>query len=55
MPDTTPFAAAIAAGIAERELLAAIAHRFPDMIIAELSQALQLATAAAERKVLRPH
>jgi uncharacterized protein (DUF433 family) len=59
MPDTTPvtntITRLIAAGVAERELLAAVARRFPELTSAELSAALQEATAAAERRALRPH
>jgi hypothetical protein len=36
-------------------LLVAVARLFPELTPAELSQALQVATAAAEKKVLRPH
>jgi len=45
----------IASGTSERELLAAVARAFPELTSAELSQALQEATAAAERRALRPH
>jgi hypothetical protein len=59
MLDTTPVTTAItrliATGTTEQALLAAVAHLFPNLSPAELSQALQVATAAAERKVLRPH
>jgi len=58
MTDTTPVTTAIAAmirtGTTEQALLAAVAHLFPDLSPAELSQALQCATAAAERKALQP-
>jgi len=36
-------------------LLAAVMHLFTNLSPAELSQALQVATAAAKRKALRPH
>ena len=56
MTDTTPVATEItrliAAGKQDRELVAAVAWRFPDLTIAELSAALQDATAAAERKII---
>jgi hypothetical protein len=57
--DTTPVTTAItrliSTGTAERVLLAAVTHLFPNLSPAELSQALQVETAAAERKALRPH
>jgi hypothetical protein len=59
MLDTTPVTTAITrlitAGTTEQPLLAAVVQRFPNLSPAELSQALQVATAAAERKALRPH
>ena len=45
----------ITAGTTERELVATVARAFPDLSPAELSQALQVAQAQAERKALRPH
>jgi hypothetical protein len=55
MLDTTPITAEITklitAGTTEQALLAAVAALFPELTSAELSQALQVATAAAERKV----
>jgi hypothetical protein len=45
----------ITAGVAERELLATVFRSFPELTRAEFVAALQDATAAAERKVLRPH
>ena len=57
--DTTPVTIAItrliSTGTTEQVLLAAVMHLFPNLSPAELSQALQVATAAAERKALRPH
>jgi hypothetical protein len=54
MTDTSPVAVEItrliAAGLVERELVNAVARRFPDLTSAELSQALQVATAEAERR-----
>jgi len=51
--DTTPVAAAItrliSMGTTEQALLAAVAHLFPDLSRAELSAALQDATATAEK------
>jgi hypothetical protein len=41
----------IAAGATERELLVKVARRFPGLTSAELSEALQDATAAAERRM----
>jgi hypothetical protein len=59
MLDTTPITTAItrliSTGTTEQALLVAVARLFPELTPAELSQALQVATAAAERKVLRPH
>jgi hypothetical protein len=59
MLDTTPVAAAItrliSTGTAEQVLLAAVARAFPELTLAELSQALQVATAAAEKQVSRRH
>jgi hypothetical protein len=54
MLDTTPIAAAIirliATGVTEGELVARVARLFPDLSPAELSEALQVATAAAGRQ-----
>jgi hypothetical protein len=60
MLDTTPITTAItrliSTGTTEQALLAAaVAHQLPNLSPAELSQALQCATAAAKRKALRPH
>jgi hypothetical protein len=59
MLDTTPITTAItrmiAAGTPEGEILARVVRTFPDLTLAELSAALQVATTAAERQVLRPH
>jgi hypothetical protein len=59
MNDTSPVATEItkliAAGKQERELVIAVAWRFPDLTSAELSQALQVATTQAERRVARRH
>ena len=59
MLDTTPVTTAItrliSTGTTEQALLVAVAHLFPNLSPAELSQALQVAQAAAERKALRPH
>jgi hypothetical protein len=56
MPDIAPAATAITrlitAGTTEQALIAAIAQLFPELTPAELSQVLQVATAAAERKVV---
>jgi hypothetical protein len=48
----------ITVGATEGALIAAVAYlagQFPDMTSAELSQALQVTTAAAERKVSARH
>ena len=53
MLDTLPIPAItrmIAASTTEQALLAAVAHLFPDLSPAELSQALQVATTEAEQK-----
>jgi hypothetical protein len=59
MHDTTPIATAltrmITAGVAERELLATVAHRFPELTRPEFMAALRDATAAAERRALWPY
>ena len=59
MIDTTPITAQIArlisTGTTEQSLLAAVAHMFPAISPAELSVALQEATAQAERKATRRH
>jgi hypothetical protein len=59
MLDTTPITAEItkliAAGTTENALLLAVATLFPDLSPAELSQALQVATTAAERQASRRH
>jgi hypothetical protein len=43
----------IAAGVAEEELVARVVRQFPQRTTAELSQALQVATTAAERQAVR--
>jgi hypothetical protein len=59
MLDTTPVTTAItrliSTGTTEQALLAAVTRLFPNLSPAESSQALQVATAAAERNVLCPH
>ena len=54
-PITIEITRLISTGTAEQALLVAVARAFPELTPAELSQALQVAKAAAERKVLRPH
>jgi hypothetical protein len=54
-PVTTAITRLITAGTAEQALLTAVAQLFPNLSPAELSQALQVATAAAERQVARRH
>jgi len=57
MTDTTEPTATItrliSTGTTEQVLLITVAHPFPELSASELSQAIQWATAAAERKVLR--
>ena len=59
MLDTTPVTAAITRltsnGTTEQALLAAVTHLVPNLTTAELSQALQVATTAAERQASRRH
>ena len=59
MLDTTPITTAItrliAAGTTEAAVLAAVARRFPELTWRELSTALQVADAEAERSALHPH
>jgi hypothetical protein len=59
MTDTSPVATEIsrliATGTQERDLVVAIAMRFPELTSAELSQALQVATAEAERRASTRH
>jgi hypothetical protein len=59
MTDTTTVATEIrhliSTGTPERRLLATVAQHFPDLTPAELSQALQVATTAAERQAARRH
>jgi hypothetical protein len=52
---TTAIARLISTGTTEQALLAAVAHLFPNPSPAELSQALQVATTAAERQASRRH
>jgi hypothetical protein len=52
---TTAITAMICTGTTEQALLAVVAHLFPNLSAAELSQALQVAQATAERRALRPH
>jgi hypothetical protein len=54
-PITTEITKLIVAGIPEGELLLRVARRFPDLTLAELSQALQQATTAAEKQAVRRH
>ena len=59
MLDTTPITDTIrhliSTGTTERDLLAAVARKFPELTRTEFVAALQDATAQAERKTLRPH
>ena len=59
MRDTTPITTAITrlitTGTTEAAVLAAVARRFPELTWRELSTALQVAQAEAERRALRPH
>jgi hypothetical protein len=57
MLDTTPVTKAItrliSTGTTEQALITAVAYLFPNLSPAELSQALQVAQAAAERRARR--
>ena len=57
--DTTPITAQItrlmATGTTEQAILTAVAHLFPELTSADLSAALQDATAAAEKQAVRRH
>jgi alkylhydroperoxidase/carboxymuconolactone decarboxylase family protein YurZ len=57
MLDTTPITIEItrliSTGTTEQVLLAAVARLFPELTPAELSQALQVATTAAEKRAAR--
>ena len=59
MPDTTPVTTTmtrlISTGTTGQALLAAVAHLFPELTSAELSQALQVARTAAEQRAARSH
>jgi hypothetical protein len=59
MLDTTPITIEImrliSTGTTEEALLAAVANLFPNLTMAELSAALQVATTAAERQIVRKH
>jgi hypothetical protein len=56
MTDTVPVAneisRLIAAGMPEHEILVLIARRFPELMPAELSTAIQVATADVERRMI---
>jgi len=54
-PITTEITRLISTGTTEQALLVAVAHLFPNLSPAELSQALQVAQTAAERKAARKH
>jgi hypothetical protein len=59
MLDTTPVTTAIAAmirtGTTEQQIVAAVAHLFPNLTRRELVAAAQDAMAAAERQAARRH
>jgi len=58
-PDTSEATATITrliiAGVAEGDLLAAVARKFPELTSADFLTALQDATEAAERQAARRH
>jgi hypothetical protein len=51
-PITTEITKLITTGTSEQALLITVALRFPELTQAQLSRALQVATAAAERKAV---
>jgi hypothetical protein len=59
MLDTTPVTTAISrlisSGITEQAVLAEVSRRFPWLTWRELSSALQVAQAEAERRIVRKH
>jgi uncharacterized protein (DUF433 family) len=54
-PVTTEITKLIVAGVTEGELVARVVRQFPEITPAELSAALQEATAAAEKQATRRH
>lgn len=54
-PITTAITKLITAGTTEHQLLVAVACKLPDLTTAELSQALQHATAQAEQAAVKRH
>ena len=54
-PITTEITRLITKGTTAQALLTAVAHLFPNITKAELAQALQDATAAAEKAATRRH
>ena len=52
LPTLTPRNREGAAGMPEHEILALIARRFPELTPAELSTAMQVATADVERRMI---
>ena len=54
-PVTTAIAAMIVAGTPPQQLITAVTTAFPNLTSRELSQAIQYATAAAERRAARKH
>jgi uncharacterized protein (DUF433 family) len=54
-PVTTTIAKLITADVAEGELVARVVRQFPELTTRELSEALQVATTAAERQAARRH
>jgi hypothetical protein len=54
-PVTTEITRLISTGTTEQAILVAVTHLFPELTPAELSEALQVATTAAERRAVRPH
>jgi hypothetical protein len=54
-PVTTAIATMIRSGTTEQQIVAVLVRRFPDLTLAELSEALQAGTEQAERHASRRH
>jgi uncharacterized protein (DUF433 family) len=54
-PVTTAIAALITSGTTGQQIVTALVRRFPDLTLAELSEALLEASEAAERQASRRH
>jgi uncharacterized protein (DUF433 family) len=52
---TTAIAAMITSGTTGQQIVAALVRRFPDLTLAELSEAIRAGTEQAERQATRRH